>query len=124
MPTHPERTGEGLSWSHQLLRALALSALSQIRGDGAAAGAALGAGLNGFLLDLTSRASELSVSFTSHRCVVVSTDSASCSGGIEVFYTTERWVKAVLDRGWSRAGLYPGCGSCGCCSHGQFSLFT
>lgn len=68
----------------------ALSALSRRRSDGAA----LGAGLNGFL---TSQVSELSVSFTSHRCVVVSTDSASWYGGIEVFYSTERWVRAVFD---------------------------
>lgn len=54
MLTHPECTVQGLSWSHQLLRAPALSALSRTRGDGAAAGAAVGAGLNGFLLDLTS----------------------------------------------------------------------
>lgn len=69
-----------------MLHAPALSALSRRRSDGAAAGAALGAGLNGFL---TSQASELSVSFTSHRCVVVSANSASWYRGIEVFYSTE-----------------------------------
>lgn len=71
-PDHPHITlsGQCSVLESPIFHAPALSALSRRRSDGAA----LGAGLNGFL---TPQVSDLSVSFTSHRCVVVGTDSAS-----------------------------------------------